>query len=126
MVIPGWQVSNAASRKFFFTGERGSYGAALGKTQDLGVIEAVFFREKLPYRVERRWKEEDGRIPSNEKDRRLDAPDAQEPAGAAQAPAPSEGAARDHSQKSLLPPSPSPSFPTSTPRPGWGDRRDSA
>ncbi len=69
VVIPGWQVSNAASRKFVFTGERGSYGAALGKTQDLGVIEAVFFRERLPYRVERRWKEEDGRISSNEKRR---------------------------------------------------------
>src|ERR1035441_4222485 len=52
VVIPGWQVSSAASRKFVFTGERGSYGAALGKTQDLGVIEAVFFRERLPYHVE--------------------------------------------------------------------------
>jgi hypothetical protein len=108
VVIPGWQVSNAASRKFVFTGERGSYGAALGKTQDLGVIEAVFFRERLPYRVERRWKEEDGRISSNEKDGRLDAPEAEAQAGAAQAPAPSEGAARDHSQKSLSS-SPSPS-----------------
>jgi hypothetical protein len=68
VVIPGWQVSNAASRKFVFTGERGSYGAALGKTQDLGVIEAVFFRERLPYRVERRWREgkDEGRISSNE------------------------------------------------------------
>ena len=108
VVIPGWQVSNAASRKFVFTGERGSYGAALGKTQDLGVIEAVFFRERLPYRVERRWKEEDGRISSNEKDGRLDAPEAEAQAGAAQSPAPSEGAARDHSQKSLSS-SPSPS-----------------
>ena len=109
VVIPGWQVSNAASRKFVFTGERGSYGAALGKTQDLGVIEAVFFRERLPYRVERRWKEEDRRISSNEhKDSRPDAADAEAQAGAAQAPAPSEGATRDHSQKSLSS-SPSPS-----------------
>jgi hypothetical protein len=108
VVIPGWQVSNAASRKFVFTGERGSYGAALGKTEDLGVIEAVFFSERLPYRVERRWKEEDGRISSNEKDGRLDAPEAEAQAGAAQAPAPSESAARDHSQKSLSS-SPSPS-----------------
>ncbi len=108
VVIPGWQVSNASSRKFVFTGERGSYGAALGKTQDLGVIEAVFFRERLPYRVERRWKEEDGKISSNEKDRRLDAADAETQAGAAQAPAPSEGTARDRSQKSLSS-SPSPS-----------------
>ena len=51
VVIPGWQVNNAVSRKFVFTGERGSYGAALGKTEDLGVIEAVFFREKVPSRA---------------------------------------------------------------------------
>ena len=75
VVIPGWQVNNAVSRKFVFTGERGSYGAALGKTEDLGIIEAVFFREKLPYRAEAR-------------------PDA------AQAPAPRESVARDQSQKS--------------------------
>jgi hypothetical protein len=105
VVIPGWQVSNAASRKFIFTGERGSYGAALGKTQDLGVIEAVFFREKLPTRVERRWKEGKGeeRISSNEKDGRLDEPEAEAQAGAARAPAP-EIAARDQRQKSLASP----------------------
>jgi len=44
--IPGWQVSGADARRFFFTGERSSYGAWLGKTDDLGVIEAVFYREK--------------------------------------------------------------------------------
>ena len=48
VVIPGWQVSGSKARKFFFTGERSSYGAALGKTENLGVIEAVFFREKVP------------------------------------------------------------------------------
>ncbi|HSB64143.1 MAG TPA: hypothetical protein VLJ18_08250 [Thermoanaerobaculia bacterium] len=71
VIIPGWQVSNASSRKFFFTGERGSYGAALGKTQDLGVIEAVFFRERLPYRVQRWWKEgkSQERISSSERGR---------------------------------------------------------
>jgi hypothetical protein len=82
VVIPGWQISNAISRKFVFTGERDSYGAALGKTEDLGVIEAVFFRERLPYRVERRWKED------------KDGP------GAAPQAAPAEPSARDHSQKS--------------------------
>jgi hypothetical protein len=45
-VIPGWQVDGSAARRFTFTGERSSYGAWLGKTQDLGVIEAVFFRER--------------------------------------------------------------------------------
>ncbi len=45
-VISGWQVSDRAARGFFFTGERHSYGASLGQTQNLGVIEAVFFRER--------------------------------------------------------------------------------
>lgn len=45
-VIEGWQVNESQARRFFFTGERQSYGAFLGKTEDLGVIEAVFFREK--------------------------------------------------------------------------------
>jgi hypothetical protein len=44
--ISGWQVSDRAARRFFFTGERGSYGAALGKTENLGVIEAIFYRER--------------------------------------------------------------------------------
>ncbi len=45
-VVEGWQVNDRQARRFFFTGERGSYGAFLGKTEDLGVIEAVFFRER--------------------------------------------------------------------------------
>ncbi len=78
VVIPGWQVNNAVSRRFIFTGERGSYGAALGKTEDLGIIEAVFYRERLPYRSEAA-------------------------AGTARPPAPGESASRDQSKK----PSPS-------------------
>lgn len=46
--ISGWQVSDREARAFFFTGERGSYGAWLGRTEDLGVIEAVFYRERVP------------------------------------------------------------------------------
>jgi hypothetical protein len=50
--VPGWQVSGSDARRFFFTGERSSYGAWLGTTDDLGVIEAVFYREKdHPIRV---------------------------------------------------------------------------
>jgi hypothetical protein len=45
-VISGWQVNGESARSFFFTGERDSYGNALGQTQNLGVIEAVFFRER--------------------------------------------------------------------------------
>jgi hypothetical protein len=51
-VISGWQVSDRAARSFFFTGERHSYGARLGRTDNLGVIEAVFFREYGPIYVE--------------------------------------------------------------------------
>jgi len=47
IVLEGWQVSSSDARRFVFTGERDSYGAALGKTEDLGVIEAVFFRERV-------------------------------------------------------------------------------
>jgi len=49
-VISGWQVDNQNARDFFFTGERRSYGAHLGQTENLGVIEAVFFREREPRR----------------------------------------------------------------------------
>ena len=45
-VISGWQVSGSTARTFFFTGERNSYGAALGETENLGVIEAIFYRER--------------------------------------------------------------------------------
>ncbi len=90
VVIPGWQVSGDTSRKFYFTGEKQSYGGKLGQTANLGTIEAVFFREKLPYRGRG-----DGRISSNEKEkdnRRLDEPRAEAAAGAAQpaAPAPND------------------------------------
>lgn len=44
--ISGWQVNDRTARKFFFTGEKNSYGAALGQTENLGVIEAVFYRER--------------------------------------------------------------------------------
>jgi len=47
IVLEGWQVSSSDARRFVFTGERDSYGAALGKTEDLGVIEAVFFPERV-------------------------------------------------------------------------------
>jgi len=46
--IAGWQVSSTNARRFFFTSEERSYGAWLGKTDNLGVIEAVVFREREP------------------------------------------------------------------------------
>ena len=115
VVIPGWQVSDAASRKFVFTGERGSYSAALGKTQDLGVLEAVFFREKPVWRETRKREIAREEISSSEKDRRAAARDEarlgsgkdevssnerSDGPGAAPQVAPVETMARDNSMKS--------------------------
>jgi hypothetical protein len=49
--IQGWQTGANQARKFFFTSEEKSYGTWLGKTDNLGVISAVFFKEK-PMRLE--------------------------------------------------------------------------
>jgi hypothetical protein len=46
--IAGWQVSDSTARRFVFTGERGSYAAKLGRTANIGVIEAIFYRERRP------------------------------------------------------------------------------
>jgi hypothetical protein len=47
--ISGWQMSSERARRFYFTSERDSYGAKLGQTANLGVVSAVFFRERRPY-----------------------------------------------------------------------------
>jgi len=48
ITISGWQTSMTHARRFEFTSEEQSYGARLGKTNDLGIITAVFFRERTP------------------------------------------------------------------------------
>jgi hypothetical protein len=48
VTISGWQTSRTHARRFEFTTEERSYGKALGKTANLGVISAVFFRERAP------------------------------------------------------------------------------
>lgn len=48
VTISGWQTNNEQARRFYFTTEEQSYGRWLGKTQDLGIISAVFFRERMP------------------------------------------------------------------------------
>jgi hypothetical protein len=48
ITVRGWQMSSARARRFYFTTERDSYGAKLGQTSNLGVISAVFFRERQP------------------------------------------------------------------------------
>jgi hypothetical protein len=59
--ISGWQVNSGEARRFYFTGERRSYAAYLGATDNLGVIEAVFYREREPVCVwcERRQRREE-------------------------------------------------------------------
>ncbi len=46
VTISGWQTDSGTARRFFFTTEDRSYGAWLGRTSNLGVVEAVVFRER--------------------------------------------------------------------------------
>ena len=48
ITIGGWQMSSQRARRFYFTSERDSYGAKLGQTANLGLVTAVFFRERRP------------------------------------------------------------------------------
>ena len=48
VTISGWQTSVSHARAFEFTTEERSYGQALGKTANLGIISAAFFRERTP------------------------------------------------------------------------------
>jgi hypothetical protein len=47
--IPGWQVSGQTARRFFFTETKRSYAKWLGDTANVGTIEAVFYRERMPF-----------------------------------------------------------------------------
>jgi hypothetical protein len=53
--ISGWQVSSTDARRFFFTTEEKSYGSWLGRDANLGVIEAVVYREKKPRMTLGQW-----------------------------------------------------------------------
>ena len=55
ITVEGWQMSAGTARRFFFTTEEQSYGDWLGRTENLGVIEAVVFKEKVPRRILREW-----------------------------------------------------------------------
>ena len=91
IVISGWQMNGQEARHFYFTGERDSYGAWLGQTDNLGVIEAVFFRERERPRpiVRRYWP-----WSYDEKGAGKDAPMPAPPASAPQA----ESSARERSE----------------------------
>ncbi|MEJ7576362.1 MAG: hypothetical protein WKF74_05100 [Pyrinomonadaceae bacterium] len=51
ITIGGWQMSSARARRFYFTTEKDSYAARLGRVTDLGTISAVFFRERQPVSI---------------------------------------------------------------------------
>jgi hypothetical protein len=90
VVISGWQVSGETARKFFFTGERSSYAAKLGQTENLGLVQAVFYREREPYR--QTWKRQPNELGSVQ-ERDVPSPKARAEAGAA-APAAPESSAK--------------------------------
>ncbi len=43
--VSGWQTGFDTARRFYFTTEEASYGAWLGRRENLGLISAAFFRE---------------------------------------------------------------------------------
>ncbi len=49
--VRGWQMSSENARRFYFTTEQNSYAARLGQASNLGVISAVFFRERRPITI---------------------------------------------------------------------------
>ena len=72
ITISGWQMSSTHARHFYFTTERDSYAAKLGRAEDVGIITAVFFRERRPIAVvppPRPVPLEDGRTRVEEKER---------------------------------------------------------
>lgn len=48
VTIGGWQTSGDSARRFYFTTEERSYAQWLGKPDDMGVVSAVFYRERVP------------------------------------------------------------------------------
>jgi hypothetical protein len=64
VTIEGWQTSGDTARRFFFTTEDASYGAWLGRTTNLGAIEAVVFREKRPHPITQLWSGRDKSAPA--------------------------------------------------------------
>ena len=83
ITIGGWQMSSERARRFYFTNERDSYGAKLGQTANLGVISAVFFRERGPIITPRPIYKDDSGIDRTEKSQSQSSPSAKSKAGEA-------------------------------------------
>jgi hypothetical protein len=83
ITINGWQMSSSRARRFYFTTERDSYGAKLGQTANLGVISAIFFRERQPVVIvappprPRRRPYEEGEMDGSDSKRKSEAPQSQ-------------------------------------------------
>jgi len=91
VVIKGWQTGRDEARRFYFTAEEQSYAGWLGETRNLGLISAVFFRERAAARDADVTASSVGRGEGNERPR--SAPRAASPADSgahAQAGAPSK------------------------------------
>ncbi|HKV34611.1 MAG TPA: hypothetical protein VJP89_09825 [Pyrinomonadaceae bacterium] len=74
ITISGWQMSSERARRFYFTTERDSYAAKLGRKANLGVITAVFFREKgKPIPITRGDVDTSGPVPAAEPQLRAEA-----------------------------------------------------
>ena len=96
--VRGWQMSSENARRFYFTTERDSYAARLGQPANLGVISAVFFRERQPITV---MPVTPAPRPDYEKDERVGPPKT----GTQDAPSTSGAATRDEAkQRSAYPP----------------------
>jgi hypothetical protein len=61
VTISGWQTSQTEARRFEFTTEARSYGQALGKTANLGIVSAVFFKERVRPLMRDRSEDQAGR-----------------------------------------------------------------
>jgi hypothetical protein len=84
ITIGGWQMSSERARRFYFTNERDSYGAKLGQTANLGVISAVFFRERrriTPVTPPRPIYKDDSGVDRTERSQSQEAPSAKSRAG---------------------------------------------
>ena len=76
VTLEGWQTSSTTARRFEFATEARSYGAALGKVENLGIISAVFFKERdrpAPILKEQAGAARSLPAPESPAERRLDA-----------------------------------------------------
>jgi hypothetical protein len=88
--VRGWQMSGESARRFYFTTERDSYAAKLGQASNVGLITAVFFRERQPVTIMPVTPAEPRPL-YKEEDRRGNEQSAPEPKSAGESSARSEG-----------------------------------